>query len=96
MIGSLRGWTHFRPLLTTQRRILRSIILAVNTKIREKLEFLNVLSNSGKVTVRLLSALVESLFRGLGIDYIVRGHRLMYIGPLVLGKRRRSTLNNES
>jgi hypothetical protein len=56
MIGSLRGWTHFRPLLTTQRRILRSIILAVNTKIREKLKFLRVSSVAGKVTVRLLSA----------------------------------------
>jgi hypothetical protein len=56
MIGSLRGWTHFRPLLTTQRRILRSIILAVNTKICEKLKFLRVLSLAGKVTVRLLSA----------------------------------------
>jgi hypothetical protein len=56
MIGSLRGWTHFRPLLTTQRRILRSIILAVNTKIREKLKFLGVSSLAGKVTVRLLLA----------------------------------------
>jgi hypothetical protein len=56
MIGSLRGWTHFRPLLTTRSRILRSIILAVNTKIREKLEFLQVSSLPGKVTVRLLSA----------------------------------------
>jgi hypothetical protein len=42
MIGSLRGWTHFRPLLTTQCRILRSIILGVNNKIREKLKFLRV------------------------------------------------------
>jgi hypothetical protein len=56
MIGSLRGWTHFRPLLTTQCRILRSMILAVNTKIREKLKFLRVSSPAGKVTVRLLSA----------------------------------------
>ncbi len=56
MIGSLRGWTHFRPLLTTQRRILRSIILAVNTKIPEKHEFLRVWSRADKVTVRLLSA----------------------------------------
>ncbi len=39
MIGSLRGWTHFRPLLTTRRWILRSIILAVNTNIRENLKF---------------------------------------------------------
>jgi hypothetical protein len=60
MIGSLRGWTHFRPLLTTRRRILRSIILAVNTKIREKLKFLRVWPNSGKVTVRLLSALPKA------------------------------------
>jgi hypothetical protein len=56
MIGSLRGWTHFRPLLTTRRRILRSIILAVNTKSRENSKFLRVLSFSDKVTVRLLSA----------------------------------------
>ena len=75
MIGSLRGWTHFRPLLTTQCRILRCIILAVNTKICEKLKFLNVLPNSGKVTVRLLSGLAESL-SGLGIDYIVPWSRL--------------------
>jgi hypothetical protein len=86
MIGSLRGWTHFRPLLTTQRRILRSIILAVNTKIREKLKFLSVLANSGKVTVRLLLALAKGLFGGLRIDYIVPGHGLMYIGPPVLGE----------
>jgi len=44
MIGSLRGWTHFRPLLTTRRRILRSIILGVNTNIRENLKFLRILS----------------------------------------------------
>jgi len=57
MIGSLRGWTHFRPLLTTRRRILRSIIFAVNTKISEIPKFLRVLSRQGKVSVRLLSAL---------------------------------------
>ena len=89
MIGSLRGWTHFRPLLTTRRRILRSLILAVNTKIREKLKFLIVLSNSGKVTVRLLSARAESVFMRHGMDYIVPGHGLMYIGPPVLGGNER-------
>jgi hypothetical protein len=57
MIGSLRGWTHFRPLLTTRRRIVRSLIFAVNTKISEILKFLRVLSFSAEVTVRLLSAI---------------------------------------
>ena len=75
MIGSLRGWTHFRPLLTTQRRILRSIILAVNTKICEKLKFLRVWSGRGKVTVRLLSAYATTRLR-VGEDRIADGHGL--------------------
>lgn len=83
MIGLLRGWTHFRPLLTTQRRILRSIILAVNTKIHEKLEFLRVLSRGGKVTVRLLSALGDGGAAPTA-DFIAANHGLMYIGAPVL------------
>ena len=86
MIGLLRGWTHFRPLLTTRSRILRCLIFAVNTKIRKNLRFLSVLAVRGKVSVRLLSAHSKTLPGGFGREFIVGRGCLMYIDPLVLGE----------
>jgi len=95
MIGSLRGWTHFRPLLTTPSRILRSIHFACQYQNPRKTHVFRVSWRSGKLLFASCRPFDHRIFAFEG-DFMVAGHGLMYIGPPVLGETSAFKLNNES
>ena len=62
MIGLLRGWTHFRPLSTTQRGYYARVSSVSIGKAGKIEGFRPVSADFGKLTVRLLSACEKGAF----------------------------------